>query len=285
MNLIKINKEKCKKCSLCIDVCGMDVILAGSDGYPEINDKSICNFCGHCIAICPNNAVSNNQMDMKNFKEINYKKINPEDMYNFFILKRSIRSFLDKPIEKSIIKSLIDIAHMAPSSINCQERSFIVIQDKEMIKKLNNALLKYIIKTGKMLKAVTSWPLSLFMTQDSVRHLKNLKHDFDVAVKHTSNGDDYIFHNAPCLILFTGIDIDPFGKDNALGAMHYLMLYAEILGLGSCINGYLQSASKIAEKYIKLPKQHKVYGAIMLGYPKYKYTKTVDRLEPLVSFI
>jgi hypothetical protein len=36
--------------------------------------------------------------------------------------------------------------------------------------------------------------------------------------------------------------MDLSGRDHALGAQHYLMLYAETLGLGTCINGYAQSA-------------------------------------------
>jgi nitroreductase len=62
------------------------------------------------------------------------------------------------------------------------------------------------------------------------------------------------------------------------------MLYAETLGLGTCINGYAQSAPKLLAKHLDVPKQHIIYGAIMLGYRKYTYRKNVHRNPPLVTY-
>ena len=49
---------------------------------------------------------------------------------------RSIRSYLDKEISEDILNELIEVAQAAPSSINGQQTSVIVIRDKEKLKKL-----------------------------------------------------------------------------------------------------------------------------------------------------
>ena len=86
------------------------------------------------------------------------------------------------------------------------------------------------------------------------------------------------------LIFFTGISMDPSGRDRALGAQHYLMLYAETLGLGTCINGYAQSAPKVLTKHLNVPKAHTIYGAIKLGYRRYTYRKRVHRKPASVVY-
>jgi nitroreductase len=109
--------------------------------------------------------------------------------------------------------------------------------------------------------------------------MRHLQADFEVTLRRADNGGDHIFHNAPCSIFFTGITMDPSGRDHALGAQHYLMLYAETLGLGTCISGYAQSAPQVLAKHLDVPEAHTIYGATMLGYRKHTYRKRVYR-EP-----
>jgi nitroreductase len=198
-------------------------------------------------------------------------------MEAFLLTKRSCREFKDQPVEKSVIEDLIDVARMAPTSINCQERAFIVITDAGKIAELREALIKHMRSLLKMVKLAASKPAALFLSPESQEHMRHLQADFEVALRHMDNGGDYIFHNAPCLIFFAGITMDPSGRDHALGAQHYLMLYAETLGLGTCINGYAQSAPKVLAKYLNVPKAYTIYGAIMLGYRKHTYRKRVHR--------
>ncbi len=55
------------------------------------------------------------------------------------------------------------------------------------------------------------------------------------------------------------------GRDYSLAACHYMMLQGETMGIGSCINGFIQSYSIVVEKHVKLPKSHRIYAAIKLG--------------------
>ncbi|MFH0869589.1 MAG: nitroreductase family protein [archaeon] len=51
--------------------------------------------------------------------------------------RRSIRRFLDMPIDKETIMDIIDAGHLAPSSGNVQDWRFIVVDDKPLMKKLS----------------------------------------------------------------------------------------------------------------------------------------------------
>jgi hypothetical protein len=52
--------------------------------------------------------------------------------------------------------------------------------------------------------------------------------------------------------------------------------------LGTCINGYAQSAPKILAKHLDVPEAYTIYGATMLGYRKHTYRKRVYRKPALV---
>lgn len=55
--------------------------------------------------------------------------------------RRSVRKFKDTPVDKEIIKELLDAAQMAPSAGNLQARDFIVITNKATKQKLAKAAL------------------------------------------------------------------------------------------------------------------------------------------------
>jgi nitroreductase len=208
--------------------------------------------------------------------------ISPTEMRSFLLTKRSCREFQDRPVERSILDDLIAVARMAPTAINCQERGFIIVDDRKKIADLRSALAKEARSMLGMIRLAGSKPTSFFLDPDTVTHMRHLRADFEVALRHAREGDDYILHDAPCLVFFTGIAMDPAGKDHALAAQHYFMLYAETLGLGTCINGYAQSFPKTLAKHVDVPKFHAIHGAVMVGYRKYAYKRTVSRKAALV---
>ncbi|MCM8787816.1 MAG: nitroreductase family protein [Candidatus Omnitrophica bacterium] len=53
--------------------------------------------------------------------------------------RRSIRSFLDKPIKEEILLKLFEAARQAPSASNRQEWRFVIVKDIKMRKKLATA--------------------------------------------------------------------------------------------------------------------------------------------------
>jgi nitroreductase/NAD-dependent dihydropyrimidine dehydrogenase PreA subunit len=284
MNQPILDTEKCIACGLCAQVCGLDVIIRNGNDRPTINHDAYCHACGHCVAICPQNALSIPGIAGDEYAPVRASAISPPDMATFLLTKRSCREFKDRPVEKALIEDLIAVARMAPTAINCQERTFIVVTDAAKIAELRAALTKNIRSLLKMVKLAASKPAALFLSAETQQYMRHLQADLEVALHHMDEGEDYIFHNAPCLIFFTGVAKDLAGKDHALGAQHYLMLYAETLGLGTCINGYAQSAPKVLAKHLDVPKGYTIYGALMLGYRKYTYRKRVYRKPASIAY-
>lgn len=58
------------------------------------------------------------------------------DALEALLTRRCIRKFQDKPVEIEIIKKAIDAGRLAPSGNNVQPVKFVVILDKENLKKL-----------------------------------------------------------------------------------------------------------------------------------------------------
>ena len=64
MSYIKIDKDKCKSCYLCIDVCPKKVIkksnIIGKTGEPIVEFKETtekCIGCAQCAIVCPDIAI------------------------------------------------------------------------------------------------------------------------------------------------------------------------------------------------------------------------------------
>ena len=65
MSYIKLDKNKCKSCYLCIDVCPKKLLKKGKeigktgDYVVEFNDKqNLCLGCGQCAIVCPEIAIT-----------------------------------------------------------------------------------------------------------------------------------------------------------------------------------------------------------------------------------
>lgn len=63
MAKIKINKERCKGCNICISVCPKGAIKTSNDynskglHYVVFIDKKECNACTICAINCPDVAI------------------------------------------------------------------------------------------------------------------------------------------------------------------------------------------------------------------------------------
>ena len=98
--MMKVDKEKCIACGMCVKDCIVrDIEIV--DNKAEIKNEK-CFKCGHCIAICPKDAVSSDVYDMNEVKPYNKEEfdISPDNLLNFIKFRRSTRHFKDKDVEK-----------------------------------------------------------------------------------------------------------------------------------------------------------------------------------------
>jgi nitroreductase len=93
--------------------------------------------------------------------------------------------------------------------------------------------------------------------------------------------------NCPCLIVFHSRPDISSAEANINLALQNATLIAHSLNLGGFFTGYVVSCAQKdvrISKLINVPEGNKIFGAITLGYPKYKYKNWVIRKSPVISW-
>ncbi len=54
---INVDRDKCDKCGVCIDMCPMDVLRFDCKGYPQMQYRDDCWYCEICSFFCPRQAI------------------------------------------------------------------------------------------------------------------------------------------------------------------------------------------------------------------------------------
>lgn len=259
MSLLIIDESKCKKDSICVHECPMGIISLGKDkGYPELvpGGEEVCLICGHCVAVCPNGALSHKKVPREMCPPINKDLVIDElQSIQFLRSRRSIRVFDERGVEKEKIEKLIEIARYAPTGSNSQLIQWLVFTDKSKIHELAELTIdwmQYLVKKGH---------------QATAPYFRNI-----IAAWH--KGMDTVLRNAPVLIIPSAPAEDINGTVDLSIALTYLDLLAPKLGLGACWAGLLQGALlhwPPLKEAVGLAEGHPHHYPIMVGYPKFKY--------------
>ncbi len=258
MDLIKVNHEKCARCGICAEICP-PMILSMEEHGPKAVEPQNCIACGHCVAICPNAAIDNikaplaDQVDLKKFPVID-----GETAHQYLRSRRSIRRFKDKSVPPDQLLKLVDIARFAPTASNKQGISYIIIKDEKVLKQVRETTVEWM-----EVNQSQWWSFPL--------HIR----------AYREKGIDGILHAAPHLIVATAPKDFKNGRENTILSFAYLELFANALGLGSVWAGLIEMcAFKNYQPLLALfsiPEDKVFTGAVMVGYPQYKFHRLVDR--------
>jgi nitroreductase/NAD-dependent dihydropyrimidine dehydrogenase PreA subunit len=280
MKIIEIELEKCINCLECVAECPSHLFLEEKNDSENIvsyaDPYSCCNQCGHCLSICPTDAIIYQSVE----KVIKIPK-NSMDFNTLFPqlkllmqTKRSTRRYLPKPVSDSEIKEVLDVMKYAPSASNARSWKFLVITDQKKIKTLSKKIVNAISLTRKL---VTNFFIKNFFIWGQLR--KTIKKpsftiSMDRIISNSLAGKDPIFYNAPCvIILYSPSYGNLAGSDSGI-IMTYGMLAAETLGLGSCWIGFAQETLqrlKSLSKFIGIPRGYTTWGCFVLGKPVPKF--------------
>jgi Fe-S-cluster-containing hydrogenase component 2 len=138
-------------------------IALGKDKKPHaLRPRENCVKCGHCVITCPTAAISVAEITPESCQSYEKKEI-PTIHQTDILLKsrRSVRNFLDKPVQKETIQSIIEVARYSPSGINAQPVRWLVVQDKQNTKRYASMTidwLKSISKDPAWLKRIPIMP-------------------------------------------------------------------------------------------------------------------------------
>lgn len=194
-------------------------------------------------------------------------KINPviDAIHN----RMSIRSYKPDPVPRDIINTIIDAGNMAPSRGREDEETkefvfqpwrFVVVEDAEF--------------RGKLVKATHPfWKNMIESMKDTQPEIyENVMKQYEAM----EEPKDMVYYSAPAVVFVIG----PAGFDISCAlACENMMIAATSFGLGSCYVGFGSMVTGDDEivKALELKEEEKIYGPILLGYPK-------EEPETLASF-
>ncbi|MFC1494244.1 nitroreductase family protein [Thermodesulfobacteriota bacterium] len=281
MSWVTIEYDKCNSCGICLEGCDRCFFMDG--GRISVNaDINSCSICGRCVSLCPADAITHSEMDMKNFHEIKKRNfISADEFFEFLRQRRSHRSFLDKSIPEPDIKKLVDVVRYSPTGSNSQSVEVLVIQDTAKIKKLSDLAVEFMVNSGiETAKMLENLKAEGKTGPEEIGQMETMIGYGEVMKKKSEMGMDPVLYNAPAVMVFHARDEMFSKKDDCVIASTTVGLLARTMGLEYTYIGILQGA---ADNYppvmeeLEIPAGNKVYSVIIIGYPELKFLRTVDR--------
>ena len=285
----RIDRDKCTGCGICAKVCvtfemrGKSVAIV----HPEF-----CIHCGACGSVCPSRAIQDTSAVPNRLTKKDRELLpSPESLQFLFRSRRSVRVLKrDKPISKADMDKILDACRYTPTGLNCQDINYIVIDNPRKIDELREMAMPAVERLFGMAERVASIPVlgRQLMGDQFVENVKTLfapgiKNDFE----HTRRGNDRLFFHAPAIMLVHGEKMDDMAFSCAV-ALFNGSLMAHTLGIGCCMNGFLvlcATRDRKIKHWLGIPRKHKCYGAMTLGYQGVKYNSLVRRNPPKVKYL
>jgi nitroreductase len=168
--------------------------------------------------------------------------------------RRSIRKYLDKPVEREKILECLEAARLAPSADNVQPWRFLVIDDPALRDELARKVFSGIYSVSKF--AAKAPVLIVILAR------------LDIITNRIGKQIQGVH--------FYLLDVGIAGE--------HIVLQAEELGIGSCWVGWFHS--RRARKVLGIPKKYKIVSLLAMGYYEKKPPREKKRkcLEDIAWF-
>jgi len=268
--IIKVDENLCINCGSCVRACPGGLIVKKEFPEPIENSWDLCIDCGHCVAICPTGVMHQRSMSPEDCETIDIHLIPQWDrVKQYLVSRRSIRTFIHKPIEKDKIEQLLDIARFAPNGGNRQVVKWIVVNDP--------------LKAHQISEMTIDWMKIVKEKNPALYQEAKL----ELFVEPWNLGQDRISRGAPCIIVACAPKDERTAPPAAMIAIAQIQLAAPALGLGTCFTGSINTAAQGYPPLINLlgiPEGYVPFGTFAIGYPAERYLRIPIRKPVDVSW-
>ena len=295
---ITIDQDRCTRCESCVDVCVRRIYESTGDNI-TLTDPAKCIVCGHCMAICPTDAIRLSVVNPDEFEPI--QKISdspdPDRLMGLFRRRRSVRRFQERPVEREKIEKIIEAGRFAPTGGNLQPFRFSVVQTPEVLQYIKKMVIgSFVEKTARDDRVLAE----KIERGEALSAAENMQHAY--AERWRANADaldrgvDRLLYHAPALIslyvpaVFTQYSVTEAGCVVGLTGMQ-MVLMAESLGLGTCFIGYIAGSSvgianslPEVKKAMNIPEDYAISLAFVVGYSDFDYLRSVSRKPARISW-
>jgi len=284
----EIVAEKCNGCGLCVKYCPA-LVLKIRDKIVAIEQRERCVACGHCGAVCPTEAISHPETRVESHLTVGPgPAVESEALLKLLRERRSVRFYRPEPVPREVLEKIIEAGKCAPTGSNSQNVHYLVFTDPREIAKLREITVSGMEKAfGMMGNPIVAFYAGFILGRKAVKFLQDYIPAAKSVIESTKSGVDRAFWNAPAVILAHAPSWDSSSAFNCSAALNFCALMAHSLGVGVCFNGFLENSAKYdpkLKKFLGLPKDHRCYGAMTLGYQQVKFRRLVGRRRPSVGW-
>ncbi|MBW2690661.1 MAG: nitroreductase family protein [Deltaproteobacteria bacterium] len=272
MIFIEVNQQTCNQDGICSAVCPAKLInfIEGEYPVPIAEAEELCIRCGHCVAVCPTSSLLHAGMPLADCPKVQPELLlSTEQCEQFLRSRRSIRNYRDKTVHQETLQKLIEMARYAPTGHNTQSVEWLVLSDRDELNNLAQIVGQWM---RWMLANMKEFALSFHM---------------DKALERLEEGEDVVLRGAPVVLVAHAPKEDHMAQSSCTIALTYLELCATGMGLGGCWAGYFNAAVNTfppMQQALGLPEGHQCYGAMMIGYPKFRYHRMPERKAPSITW-
>jgi nitroreductase/NAD-dependent dihydropyrimidine dehydrogenase PreA subunit len=261
MTLVQVKKETCTKCGACAEVCNIIYFKEGSYPRQMPGTDALCLRCGHCVGVCPSGSIIHHEISLELSPPIEKSlDVSFKQVAQLIKSRRSVREFKDKEVPLAEIERIIEVARYAPTGHNNQEVRWLVINDRAYVRKLASIgadWLRFMMKNNPAMAAM-----------------------FEGVLKQLDAGNDVFLRDAPAVVMAYAEKGNQIAATDCAIALAYFDLAAKSAGLGCCWAGFFYGSAGSYPpmmEAVALPEGFAPYGALMVGYPKYKYQRVPAR--------
>ncbi|MCX7795404.1 MAG: nitroreductase [bacterium] len=177
--------------------------------------------------------------------------------------RRSVRAYKEEQIKEEELFTILEAGRLSPSGMNRQPWLFTIVQNKEILSKINEACRNSLLKSG-----------------NPTMEERAKRPDFSA------------FYNAPTLIIISGDKGLMTAQYDCTLALGYMFLAAASLNIGSCwvhgITVMLNSEEgKELKKELGIPEGYQIYSSGVFGYkaiePNCPPKKQLDEIVKIIK--
>lgn len=183
------------------------------------------------------------------------------EMLDILMNRRSIRSYKPEQIKEEELDTILRAGIHAPSAMNQQSWHITVIQNRDMINRINETCRQLFLNSGN-----------------------------DAFKQRAANPDFNLFYNAPTLVIISGDEKAIAPQVDCALAGENMLLAAASLGVGSCWIGVAEflfgtEAGKKLKGELGIPEGYKPFYSLIFGYNAGDAPEAAARKENNINYI
>lgn len=277
-----INQTSCKNCGICADICPNKILGQNGNLYFKKERNHLCLQCGQCMAACPTKAILIEGLSYENdFTEISSNKNDYKNFMEILSSRRSVRNFKNKPVSDEFVDEIVNSVSYAPFGAAPEKIEISVINNRETIESALPMISEFYSGLEKMIEnPFGSRLLRMIAGKEGFNTVKNHLYPIAKGGNYNLKNWDGITRGAPTIITIHAPKDAEAHTNNGVIYATYIMLAAHAIGLGAtmieCVIEAINRNKKL-KNIFQIPNENEAVMSIIIGYPKYKYKRTIKR--------